>query len=268
MSKWYLRLTFLLLFLICDPLFALRHPDKDLDDVGVKTILGGKVDLSLKFTESTGQEVALSDLVSDGKPLIIVPAYFDCPRLCGLVLKGVATMLDGISLNLGQDFHVASISFDDREKFPSAAEASKKYHEMLRDPLKKDVSWRFFVSAEGNVKTLMNQIGFHFKRDGEEFAHGAAIMILTPDGEISQYFTGIDFSPFDVKLALVEAAKGEIGTPLDHVFLFCFRFDETKGKYIWAAFNLMRAGAMATFIFLVGLISTLIVRERRRSRVV
>ena len=245
---------------------ALEHPGSALQEVGVRPILGAKVDTSLRFTDSTGKEVSLAELATPGKPIIIVPAYFGCPRLCGLVLKGVAKMLSSISLELGRDFSVLSVSFDEREGPRFAAEAFTTYHNLLPEAQKNNPAWHFLVGKKENVKSLMDQIGFYYKRDGEEFAHGAALMILTPEGQISQYFTGIDFSPFDVKLALIEAAKGEIGSALDHALMFCFRFDETKGKYTWAVFNFMRLGAGATLVFLVWLVFSLWRRERESKR--
>jgi protein SCO1/2 len=109
----------------------------------------------------------------------------------------------------------------------------------------------------------MNQIGFKYLPDKGEFAHAAALMILTPDGQISQYFTDVNAAARDVKLALVEASRGSIGSAIDHVMLFCFRFDQTKGKYTWAAFNIMRAGGALTLLFLAGLVLFL----RRREKV-
>ena len=116
------------------------------------------------------------------------------------------------------------------------------------------------------IDQLMKQIGFNYRPDGEEFAHTAAMILLTPNGQISQYFTGIDFSPWDTKLALVEASQGSIGSALDHALLYCFRFDPTKGKYTWAAFGIMRAGGVLTLVFLVGLIFLLARREKNGVR--
>ncbi len=245
---------------IAVPASALEDPKADLQEVGVFTELGRKVDTSLIFSDSLGNKIPLSQVFSSGKPVILIPAYYRCPRLCGLILGGVQKLLNKLTLNLGHDFQVVTVSFDPEEGVKDAAEKASEYRKVLPDRGVPE-AWSFLVGDENNIRPLMDQIGFRYKKDGSEFAHSAAIMILTPDGEISQYFTGIDFSPFDVKLSLIEASKGKIGSPLDHVFMFCFRFDETKGRYTWAVFNLMRLGAIATLVFLVVLIVGMRVKE-------
>jgi len=257
-SKQYL-LSILLLFWGLNA-HGLGDPKAELSDVGIFTELGNKVDKSLNFLDSQGKSVNLGEIIKGDKPIIIVPAYYHCPRLCGLVLGGVQKLLVGLTLRLGEDFRIVTVSFDPEETPQSAAEKALEYRKGLPDITKGD-AWSFLVGKEESVRPLMDQIGFRYKKDGSEFAHSAAIMILTPDGEISQYFTGIDFSPFDVKLSLIEASKGRVGSPLDHVFLFCFRFDETKGRYTWAVFNLMRLGAIATLVFLVALILGMRLKE-------
>jgi len=260
------RFLFLLLsFQIILPAFALEKPENELIEVGVRTILGNKVDLNLRFSDADGKEVSLKELFLPGKPAIILPAYYHCPRLCTLVMSGMAKAISGMSLKLNKDYRVITVSFDPEETPKQAADKGEA-HRMLIPKTQDGLGWRFLVGTDQNIKPLMHQVGFYYKKDDDEFAHSAAIMILTPTGEISQYFTGIEFSPFDVKLALIEAAKGEIGSPLDHIFLFCFRFDETKGRYTWAAFNLMRAGAALTLFLLVGLILTLWRREKMRAK--
>ena len=149
-----------------------------------------------------------------------------------------------------------------KDTFESAEEKRRQYVTGLKLKDKAKSGWHFLVGEPENVNKLMNQIGFHYIEDKGEFAHSAAIMLLTHDGEISQYFTGIDFRPFDVKLALVEASKGKVGSIIDHVLLFCFRFDPTKGRYTWAAFNIMRLGGILTFLCLGALIFRLWRRER------
>jgi len=245
--------------------FAVEDPKAAIVEVGIKTVLGAKVDLSLQFLETDGREVALKDVFVPGKPAILVPAYFSCPRLCGLTMHGVAKAISEMTLSLNKDYRIITVSFNHAETPTLAADKGKEQRALL--PSEHDgEGWRFLVGQEANVKALMQQVGFGFMKDGDEFAHSSAIMILTPGGEISQYFTGIDFSPFDLKLSLIEAAQGGIGTPLDHLFLFCLKFDDKTGKYTWAAFNLMRIGAGITLSLLVGLILTLWWRDRASDR--
>lgn len=242
--------------------WALEKPEHELESAGVTTKLGTQVDLENTFLDESGQTVRLRDVAKDGRPFIIIPAYYSCPRLCGLVLNGVKEVLPQVGLKLDEDFRVLTVSFDPSDTPAQALERANESRVALPDAQTAARGWRFLTGNEANVKRLMDQIGFHYLRDNGEFAHSAAIMILTPEGQISQYFTGISFTPGDVKLALVEAGRGSIGSAIDHFLLFCFRFDQTKGRYTWAAFNVMRAGGALTLVLLAGLILFLRRRER------
>jgi protein SCO1 len=249
---------------LCPPLWALKDPGAELKPVGVSTKLGTKIDLSLPFVDSTGTALTLGQLFTGNRPVIIVPAYYDCPRLCGLILDGVRDVINDLTLELGSDYRVVTFSFDASETPVQAAQRAVSLRKQLSNQAGA-AHWSFLVGPQTSIDTLLDQIGFNVTPDQGEFAHSAAVMVLTPSGEISQYFTGVTFSAWDAKLALVEASRGAIGSPIDHVMLFCFRFDPTKGKYTWAAFNIMRAGGALTLILLAGLIIGLWRRERRRQ---
>jgi protein SCO1 len=223
---------------------ALENPGADLTPNLLTTELGAQVNLGLRFTSASGQEGAISDFLHGGMPVILTPVYYSCPRLCGMVLAEFSKLLNKLDLNLGSDYEVATISFDKREGADKALKRANEFRSRYRNPAQAETAWDFFVGSEESIDPLMKQIGFHYMDDKGEFAHSAAIMILTPTGKISQYFTDINFSPFDVRLSLVEASQGKIGTPLDHFLLFCFRFDPTKGKYTWAAWNFVRVGVL------------------------
>ncbi len=262
--KWFYGC--LLAFLLLAPTLsqALEKPEQELSQVGLTTKLGDKIDLNLSFSDEQGNPVTAREVVRDGRPFIIVPAYYHCPRMCGLVLKGVKELVSKLELKLNEDYRVITVSFDTGDTPERAREMTASFHEGLA-PGAAAPGWRFLTGKDPAVSSLMNQIGFHFAPDRGEFAHTAAIMILTPDGQISQYFTGITFSPRDVKLALVEAGRGSIGTAVDHFLLFCFRFDQTKGRYTWAAYNLMRLGGALSLAVLVGVVVFLRRRELGRQ---
>lgn len=234
--------------------WAVEKPETELSKVGIDTKQGQTIDLNLKFTDSAGQTAALKDLINPNKPIILVPVYYHCPRLCGLLLEGFSKLLRGLDLKLGDDFQVVTVSFDDSEGPELAKEKSLKYYAEATVPADKTSSWHFLVGNSENVHAIMNQIGFRYFKDEGEFAHAATIIVLTPQGEISQYFTGIEFAPFDVKLALIEASQGKIGSLVDHILLFCFRYDHQQGKYTWAVSNLLRAGGAFTLLSLVALV--------------
>jgi len=247
---------------------AIEDPGANLERIGLNPKLGEQVDLSLEFTDSTGAKVSLRQLVDEGRPAIVVPVYYHCPRLCGLLLSGFIDLLRDMRLSVGKDFQILTVSFAPTETFQEAAEAKQRYASMLGLSEEQRLSWHFLVGSQENVTSLMRQVGFNYIPDGVDFAHSAGLILLTPMGVVAQYFTGIEFSAFDVRLALVEASQGKIGSALDHVMLFCFRFDPTKGKYTWVTIGALRIGGALTIILLGGLIAFLVVRERRsRQRI-
>lgn len=243
---------------------AIERPGEVLEkEVGVFTVLGGKVDLSRQFTNTSGETRALRDFAAPGKPIVIAPVYYKCPRLCGLLLDGVYNLLNEIPLQLLTDFSVLVVGFDPTETPHDAAKVMGKFNaKLIGDPAKRTSAIHYLTGGEEQVRGLMQELGFKYMRDGEDFAHSAALMILTPTGEISQYFTGIMFSPWDAKMALVEASKGGIGTAMDHLLLYCFRFDPLQGRYTWAVVGLLRVGGALTLIGLA-LVYFFFARKRR-----
>lgn len=246
--------------------WSIERPAEVLDrNVGVFTELGTKVDLSRNFTDVHGETRQLKDFVAPGKPILIAPVYYKCPRLCGLLLDGVYNLLNEIPLKLSSDFSVLVVGFDPRETAQDAVKVMNKFNaKLIGDAARSTSAIQYLVGGEPQVSGLMGELGFKYMRDGEDFAHSAALMILTPTGEISQYFTGIMFSPWDVRLALVEASKGGIGTAIDHLLLYCFRFDPLQGRYTWAVVGLLRVGGALTLLGLAA-VYFFFVRRRREG---
>lgn len=244
---------------------AIENPETELSKVGVTAQLGTKLDLSLPFTDEAGQSVTLRQLIPNNRPAIIVPAYYGCPRLCGMVLAGVAELINRSDLSLGKDFTVITASFDPDDTVEGAATRGRDLRATLTKPGIEPNAWRFLVGKQSSIDGLMQRLGFHYQRDGMEYAHTAAIFLVTPNGELSQFLAGITFDPSTARHALVEASQGTIGSALDQVFLFCFRYDHLQGKYVWAAFGLMRLGGLLTLSFLSLLIYRLWYRERRSN---
>jgi protein SCO1/2 len=242
---------------------ALERPGEVVPDLKPTTQLGAKIDLNLTFTAEDGTTGPLSKFAKDGRPFILAPAYYHCPSLCGLLQGTIKRLIGEMGLVLNQDYRILMVSFDTEDTAERARARAESLWEGISDRSSAEAGWRFLVTQGDSAPTLMNQIGFKYLPDKGEFAHAAALMILTPDGQISQYFTDVNAAARDVKLALVEASRGSIGSAIDHVMLFCFRFDQTKGKYTWAAFNIMRAGGALTLLFLAGLVLFL----RRREKV-
>jgi protein SCO1/2 len=256
----------MLLFVVSHSAYGIEDPGKAINnDVGVFTVLGTKVDLTRRFTDHTGKVGALADFVSPDVPVLVVPVYYRCPRLCGLVLDGVIALLNELPLLLGKELTVLAISINPTEKSEEGAEVREKFLARLTTKQGADSNaLRFLVGSEESVRGVMGELGFKFLPDGDDFAHSAAVMILTPQGEISQYFTGISFSAWDVRLALVEASNGRIGNAIDHFLLYCFRFDSLKGKYTWAVTSVLRIGGVVTLLCL-GAVVWFAARRKRRT---
>lgn len=258
------------LLLVTKTAGSVERPEEVLDtEVGIFTELGVQVDLSLPFVDSNGVSHNLGDYFESGRPLIIAPVYYKCPRLCGLLLDGLYTLLNEIPLKLGDDYNVLVVGFDPTETVENALEVRSKLNTRLKGEAKqRQEALNYVIGDQTSVTALMKQLGFKYLKDGDDFAHSAAVMILTPQGKISQYFTGIQFSPWDARLALVEASEGKIGTAIDHLLLYCFRFDPLQGKYTWAVVALLRIGGALTLIGL-GLVYFFFGRrgDRRKEKV-
>jgi protein SCO1/2 len=241
---------------------ALEDPKTGLQDIGIESKLGQQVDLDRPFFDERGNQTTLREFVRGDVPLIITPVYYRCPRICGLLFEGVSRLLGELELEPGSQYRVVSVSFNPAENAEVAAKKAVQYRDKMERKGISPESWAFLTGPESSSFPLMKELGFKFAPDADEFAHSPVIVILTPDGEVSQYYTDIQFSPWDVRLSLVEASKGRIGSPVDHILLFCFRFDPTKGRYSWAAFNFLRFGTILC-VLLCGLF---VVRQVRRGR--
>ena len=230
--------------------YALEKPGEVLEkDVGIFTQLGVKVDLTREFTDSSGVTKSLKEFALPGRPIIIAPVYYKCPRLCGLLLDGVYNLLNELTLKLSLDYTLLVIAFDPSEKPQDAVKVMDKFNSRLVGEAVSNTSGvKYLVGSEQNVSALMGELGFKYLKEGQDFAHSAALMILTPGGEISQYFTGIIFPAWDVRLSLIEASQGGVGTAIDHLLLFCFRFDSLQGRYTWAVVTLLRVGGALTLL--------------------
>lgn len=225
----------------------------ELKEVGLEEKLNGQIDLNLTFRDETGKVVALKDYFAKGRPVVLNLVYYSCPMLCGMVLQGVVRSLKGLPYTPGTDIEVISVSFNEKEQ-PELAKAKKEsiLQEYARPGA--DVGWHVLVDNQGNVKKLADQIGFSYKWDPEsqQFAHPSVTTILTPEGKISRYLTGIDYEPRNMRLALTEASQGKIGTVGDRFMLYCYKYDPSSRSYVMAATRTMRLGGVLIVLLLGG----------------
>ncbi len=237
------------------------------EGVGVEERLGEAVPPDLAFTDASGAPVRLSRYLDGRRPVVLGLVYYQCPMLCSLVTAGVGRAMRQSGLELGRDFRAVTVSFDPSEKPALAAERQRGYLMALGRP-DATADWAFLTGEEGPIRALARSVGFHYRYDQatRQWAHPAVVVVLSPDGRVSRYLYGIDFPARSLRLALVEAARGKVGTSLDRLLLTCYRYDPTGRRYVPYALGLVRLGGLVVLAGLGGLLATLWRREAARRR--
>jgi protein SCO1/2 len=233
-----------------------------LSKVRIDQRLDHQVPLDLPFTDETGKAVTLGDYFGK-RPVILALVYYECPMLCTQVLNGLVSALGVMNFEPGREFEVVAVSFNPREG-PALASAKKAaYMDRYKRPQTAG-GWHFLTGAEPSIKALAEAVGFHYEYDPaiQQYAHGAAIEVLTPKGHISKYFYGIEYSARDIRLGLIEASEERIGTPIDDFLLFCYHYDPSTGKYGAAVIRLVRLGGVATVLAFLSFFAISLRRER------
>jgi protein SCO1/2 len=235
-----------------------------LQGVGIDQRLDGQLPLETMVTDEFGRQVPFGSFFKTGKPVLLAPVYYRCPMLCTQILNGVVSSLKAVSLTPGRDFDVVAMSFDPKDT-PDLAAAKKATYLQRAGRNANANGWHFLTGSEQNVKAIMDAIGFHYKYDPatDQYAHASGIMIITPEGRVSKYFYGVEYSPRDVRLGLVEASRNKIGTAVDQILLFCYHYDPATGKYGAVAMNILRLAGGA-FALLGGLYLAIAFRRERR----
>lgn len=240
-----------------------------LREVGIDQRLGETLPLDAAFTDDHGRAVKLGDYFGK-KPVVLVMTYFECPMLCTLVLNGLGKTLKTMNFEPGKEFDVVAVSFDPRDTPETAAKKKEAYVADYGRTATAD-GWHFLTGAQPEIERVAKAVGFRYRWVPEEkqFAHAAAVIVATPDGKLSHYFYGVEYAPRDLRLGLIEAADHKIGTAVDALLLFCYRYDPATGKYGAIALNIVRIGGVAT-VLAIGAFMTVMFRreaiaERRRK---
>lgn len=237
-----------------------------LEQIGIDQHLNRQVPLDLNFVDENGRQVILGQYFGQ-KPVIITMVYYTCPMLCSQVLNGVSGSLNGIrKFDAGRDFNVVSVSFDPRDTTEAAMGEKKKFDQRYhREGSEK--GWHFLTGKKEQIDALASALGFRYAWDPEiqQYAHASAIMLLTPDGHIAQYYYGIEYPPRDLQLGIVEASQGRVGGVIDQVLLYCYHYDPRQGRYGAAVLNILRISALVTVLALGGLMFVMVRRGPRRA---
>ena len=236
-----------------------------LRDVSFEQRLNQRLPLDLPFRDETGRRVRLGDYFGE-KPVILAFVYYSCPMLCTQVLGGLASSLKVVTFGAGVEFTVVLVSFDPSDT-PEQAAAKKRW--MLGEYGRPETAggWHFLTGDDASIRALTAAAGFSYTVDpaSSQFAHPAGITVATPDGRMARYLFGIEYSPRDLRLALVEASANRIGTAVDQLLLYCYEYNPSSGKYGLIAMRLIRAGAVAT-VFALGAFIIVAARGSRGGR--
>lgn len=231
----------------------LLQPVKELERVGITEHLDAQLPLDAEFVDESGRKVQLQKYFTGTKPVILTLNYYSCPMLCNLQLNGLLDSLKELKYTPGKEFELVTVSFDPRETHTLARLKKQNY---IADYGRSEAAagWHFLTGRKPEIERLTQTVGFGYEFDetSQEYAHAAALILCTPDGRVSRYLYGVMYDTETLRLSLVEAGRGLIGSPLDQILLFCYHYDAARGRYAPAAMNLMRAGALLTVIVLSG----------------
>lgn len=246
---------------LADPTQNIGVRPELLKQVGIDQKLNGQIPLDLTFRDEHGKLVQLRQFFGQ-KPVILSLVYFNCPMLCTQVLNGLAGSLKLQSLDAGKDFNVLTVSIDPTDK-PLVAEARQEMYTGMYGRAGAAQGWHFLTGEDAQIHSLADAAGFRyaFDPDSKQYAHASAILVLTPEGKISRYLYGISYPSRDLRLALVEASEGKIGSPVDAILLFCYHYDPHTGKYGLLISRVIQAGGGLTVLLLAILIVVLARRE-------
>lgn len=247
---------------------ATRRPSKQVvEGVDIAPQLGARVPGDLTFVDSFGDSVRLGDYFND-RPIVLHLVYYQCPMLCKLSGDGLLRSLSTLSLKPGKDFSIVTVSFDPRE----GPDLSAKAREMAIERVGRDAvegGWTFLTGDQAATAALCDAVGFQYRFDEktQQYAHGAGVFILTPEGTLSRYLAGIEYSPRDLRLAVVEASQGKVGTAVDQVMLLCYMYDPTSGRYGLAVITAVRVAGIATVATMACAIGVMLRRDRQRTQI-
>lgn len=259
--KWRV-ISWTLLFVFAMPTFAqiVTEPKAErlppqLSDVAIEQRLNHQVPLDLTLVDESGTPVKLGSYFRPTRPVVLSLVYFDCRMLCNEVLASMAESLKAVKFDAGKQYEIVTVSFDPRDTPAVAAAAKKKYLSMYGHP-GAEQGWHFLTGDNNSVAALAKAVGFHYRWDErtQQFAHAAGIMLLTPDGRVSQYYYGARYFPSDLRLGLIEASQNHIGTLADQIVLYCYHWDPRTGRYGAIVSRVIQVSGGVTLIILVSIL--------------
>lgn len=248
----------------------MKEDPEGLKGVDLVQKLGASVPLNTPIVDSAGQTVELGKYFSQGKPVVLAMVYYDCPMICPLLLSRLQERINGVNYTLGEDFNVVVISFDPTNTTEMAASNKAAY---LLGYNKKvtpavEAGWSFHTASTGSARTIADAIGFKYRyiQESGQYSHPSVLTVLTPEGKVSRYLSGLDVNPGELRLALLEASEGKIAKTIADFFLHrCYVYNPSTGAYTMQAMRVMQMGGLATGLTLTVLIVGLKAGERLRA---
>ncbi len=232
-----------------------------LDQVGIEQRLNQQIPLNTVFRDEDGKAVRLGDYFGQ-RPVILALVYYECPMLCTQTLNGLVSALSVLKFDVGHQFNVVTVSFNPKETPKLAAEKKRTYLTRYGRP-GAEQGWHFLTGDQPSIEALTKAVGFHYAWDpqAQQFAHATAVMVLTPEGKLAQYYYGVEYSPKDLRLGLVEASQKKIGSAVDELLLYCYHYDPTVGRYGAVVANVLRLAGVVTIVVIGGFLFIMFRRE-------
>jgi protein SCO1 len=227
----------------------------------VEEHLGELVPLQATFTDAQGKTVQLRDVLPRTRPVLLSLVYYSCPLLCNLLINEQVRTMKEIGLELGSDYEAVTVSIDPKDTPEQSLERHRRHLQAMGKP--ETAPWHFLTGGEESIHQLADALGFKYAydEDSKQYVHPAVVFVLTPEGAISRYLYGTSFRPEDMKLALVEAGGGRVGTSFDRIILTCFKYDTATRRYGFYIFGFLRIGALMVF----GALATMLAYYWRRE---
>ena len=240
---------------------------EELEGVGITQKLDQQIPLDITFKDETGKTVQLGEYFESGRPVILNMVYYTCPMLCGEELTGEASALSVLKFTPGKEYEIVSVSFNPDETPQQAAEKKKIYIDRLNEHLEPKTTgeaWHFLTGQQPEIEKLAQAVGFRYHRDPAtgQYIHSTAIMIVTPHGKLVQYYYGVEYSPRDIRLGLIEASRNKIGNLVDQVEIYCCRYDPNTGRYGAIISRILSIAGAATVVLLGGFVFIMFRREK------
>ena len=240
-----------------------QSPDAEIprqDELGIYEHLDTIIPGDIQFTNSDGRVLTLGQLID--KPTIISLVYYKCPGICPALMNGTSEAIKKTEMVLGTEYQVLTISFDETES-PIYAARKKKHYASINKGQDVEHGWYFMTGDSVNIHRLLDVTGFRVKRQGANFIHAGALIVVSPKRKITRYLNGTYYNPFDVKMALIEAQKGQSSPTINKVLNYCFSYDPEGKKYV---FNITKVAGSIILFFVALLLITMLIKEWKRKK--